>query len=128
MVAKYQPAKLAAMEGHFKTGIGDLTVLGVPDPDTQTMKMHVAIPRMLSLLAHNDLNAEVIGLDKIPREYWPPVLVTFFSFHIMVGLGMFFIALTLLACFLRWRGTLFQRAGCCGCSLCRCSVRLSQTK
>jgi cytochrome d ubiquinol oxidase subunit I len=109
MVAKYQPAKLAAMEGHFTTGIGDLTVLGVPDPDNQTMKMHVAIPRMLSWLAHNDLNAEVIGLDKIRREFWPPVVVTFFSFHMMVGLGMYFIALTLLACFFRWRGTLFQR-------------------
>ncbi len=107
MVAKYQPAKLAAMEGHFETGIGDLTVIGIPDVDGQRLKMRVAVPRMLSVLAHNDPDAEVIGLDKIPREYWPPVLVTFLSFHTMVGLGMFFIAVTSLACFLRWRERLF---------------------
>jgi cytochrome d ubiquinol oxidase subunit I len=109
MVAKYQPAKLAAMEGHFTTGRGDLTVVGIPDPEERTMKMHIALPGMLSFLAHNDANAQVIGLDKVPREYWPPVLLTFFSFHVMVGLGMFFIAVTLLACFLRWRGTLFDQ-------------------
>lgn len=109
MVAKYQPAKLAAMEGHFKTGIGDLTVIGIPEPESSQMKMHIALPRMLSVLAHNDPDATVIGLDKVAREYWPPVLVTFFSFHTMVGLGMYFIALTLLACWLRWRGTLFDK-------------------
>lgn len=109
MVAAYQPAKLAAMEGHFTTGTGDLTILGMPDVEERRMKMHLSLPGMLSFLAHNDATAPVIGLDKIPREYWPPVLVTFFSFHIMVGLGMFFIALTLYASFLRWRGTLFQK-------------------
>ena len=109
MVAKYQPAKLAAMEGHFQTGRGDLTVIGVPDTENRKMKMHLALPGMLSMLAHNDPDATVIGLDRIPREFWPPVGVTFFSFHIMVGLGMYFIALTLLACWLRWRGTLFDK-------------------
>jgi cytochrome d ubiquinol oxidase subunit I len=109
MVAKYQPAKLAAMEGHFNTGRGDLTIIGIPDPEARTTKLHLALPGLLSLLAHNDSNATVIGLDKIPRAYWPPVLVTFFSFHVMIGLGMFFIVLTVLASFLRWRGTLFDK-------------------
>lgn len=109
MVAKYQPAKLAAMEGHFTTGTGDLTVIGLPDQAQRRMKMHLSLPGMLSWLAHNDPKAVVIGLDKVPRQYWPPVLLTFFSFHIMVGLGMFFIAVTLYASFLRWRGTLFQK-------------------
>ena len=109
MVAKYQPAKLAAMEGHFNTGRGDLTIVGIPDSEERRMKMHISIPGMLSFLAHDDTSAIVIGLDKIPREYWPPVAITFWSFHIMVGLGMYFIGLTLLACFLRWRGTLFEK-------------------
>src|SRR4051794_19094389 len=84
MIATYQPAKLAAMEGHFETGIGNLTIVGIPDVESRTTRLHVALPRMLSVLAHNDPNAIVIGLDKIPREYWPPVLVTFVTFHIMV--------------------------------------------
>jgi cytochrome d ubiquinol oxidase subunit I len=109
MVARYQPAKLAAMEGHFTTGRGDLTIVGLPDSEQGQMKMHLSIPGGLSLLTFDDPDATVIGLDKVPREYWPPVSVTFFSFHLMVGLGMFFIAITLLACFLRWRGRLFQQ-------------------
>jgi cytochrome d ubiquinol oxidase subunit I len=109
MVAKHQPAKLAAMEGHFTTGRGDLTLIGIPDAEQGRMKMHVSIPGGLSLLAFNDPNAIVIGLDKVPREFWAPVGVTFFSFHLMVGLGMYFIVLTLFACFLRWRGTLFEK-------------------
>ena len=109
MVARYQPAKLAAMEGHFQTGRGDLTIIGIPDPHTRTTKLHLALPGMLSLLAHNDPDATVIGLDKVPRMYWPPVVITFFSFHVMVGLGVYFIVLTLFASFLRWRGTLFLK-------------------
>ena len=85
MVAKYQPAKLAAMEGHFTTGRGDLTVVGIPIAEERRMKMHLALPGMLSMLAHDDPNAVVIGLDKVPREFWPPVGITFYSFHIMVG-------------------------------------------
>ncbi|HYP07206.1 MAG TPA: cytochrome ubiquinol oxidase subunit I [Bryobacteraceae bacterium] len=109
MVARHQPAKLAAMEGHFTTGPGDLTLIGIPDTEQRQMKMHVSVPGMLSFLAHNDPKAIVIGLDKIPREYWPPVALTFWSFHIMVGLGMYFIGLTLFASFLRWRGKLFSK-------------------
>lgn len=109
MVARYQPAKLAAMEGHFETGIGDLTVVGLPDVEAKRLTGRIALPGMLSFLAHNDVNKPVIGLDKIPREYWPPVMKTFLSFHLMVGLGIYFIGLTLLASFLRLRGRLFEQ-------------------
>ena len=44
MVAKYQPAKLAAMEGHFNTGRGDLTIIGIPDPEARTTKLHLSLP------------------------------------------------------------------------------------
>jgi cytochrome d ubiquinol oxidase subunit I len=64
---------------------------------------------MLSILVHGDPHATVIGLDKFAREDRPPVGVSFFSYHVMVGLGTYFIVLTLLASFLRWRGTLFRR-------------------
>ena len=108
MVAKHQPAKLAAFEGHFQTGPADLSLFGLPDEDAQTVRANIAVPGGLSFLVHEDFNAPVIGLDKVPRQYWPPVKIPFFSYHLMVGLGMYFIGLTLLASFLRWRGTLFQ--------------------
>ncbi len=59
-------------------------------------------------MAHDDFHAPVIGLDKIPQQYWPPVATAYFSFHLMVALGVAFIGLTLLASWLRWRGTLFE--------------------
>jgi cytochrome d ubiquinol oxidase subunit I len=108
MIAKWQPAKLAAFEGHYVTGRGDLTLFGIPDEQERRVKFAPSIPGGLGLLAFDDLNATVIGLDKIPRQYWPPVTPAYWSFHIMVGLGSGFIALTLFASWLRWRGTLFQ--------------------
>lgn len=107
MVARHQPAKLAAFEGHFKTGSADLNLFGVPDTDEKRVKYSVAVPGGLSFLVHEDSKAPVIGLDKIPRQYWPPVAIAFFSYHTMVALGFFFIGLTLLGTFMLWRRKLF---------------------
>lgn len=109
MVGREQPAKLAAFEGHFTTGRGDLTLLGLPDPDNAKMAFNLALPGMLSMLVHHDPDKPVIGLDKIPKQYWPPIFISFFSFHIMVGLGVFFVAVTVLATVLHWRKTLFDK-------------------
>jgi cytochrome d ubiquinol oxidase subunit I len=108
MVAVWQPAKLAAFEGHFTTGRGDLTLFGFPDETERRTKFAPGIPGGLSFLAFDSFDATVIGLDKIPREYWPPVVISYWSFHTMVALGGGFVVLTLLASFLRWRGTLFE--------------------
>ena len=110
-VAETQPSKLAAMEAHFKTGTGPtpLYMFGMPDEKERTVKGGVAIPGMLSWLVHGNTHDPVVGLDQIPRTDWPPVAVTFQSFHLMVGLGIFFIVVTLFATFLRWRGTLFEK-------------------
>jgi cytochrome d ubiquinol oxidase subunit I len=109
MVARQQPAKLAAFEGHFQTGPADLSIVGVPDAEAQTTRGKVAVPGMLSLLVHGNPKEPVLGLDKFDRRDWPPVLVPFASYHVMVGIGVFFIALTLFALFLRWRGALFTK-------------------
>lgn len=109
MVADHQPAKLAAFEGHFQTGPADLSIIGWPDEQAGRTRFNLAVPGLLSLLVHNDPNASVIGLDKIPRPYWPPVALSFLTYHVMVGIGVFFIALTVLASVLHWRGTLFQK-------------------
>jgi cytochrome d ubiquinol oxidase subunit I len=110
-VAETQPAKLAAMEGHFVTGTGGtpLYLWGFPDAEEQRVNGGLAIPGLLSQMVHGDRNRPVTGLDQFPREDWPPVAITFHSFHLMVMLGFLFIALTLLATFYRWRGTLFEK-------------------
>jgi cytochrome d ubiquinol oxidase subunit I len=109
MVAKYQPAKLAALEGHFKTGKADLHLFGVPDAENKEIKYGIAIPGGLSFLVHEDFNASIPGRDQFRPEDSPPVAVPFISYHLMVGLGGAFIGLTLLGLFFRWRGTLFQK-------------------
>ncbi|GAB3646522.1 cytochrome ubiquinol oxidase subunit I [Echinicola sediminis] len=87
-VAKRQPAKLAAMEAHFHTEKGaPLIIGGIPDEENQTVDYAIRIPGALSFLAHGDFNAEVTGLDQIPKEEHPPVMVTHFAFQIMVGCG-----------------------------------------
>jgi cytochrome d ubiquinol oxidase subunit I len=107
-VARHQPAKLAAIEGHFHTGPADLHLFGLPDPEEGRVRYGVGIPGGLSLLVHDSFTADVTGLDKFRPEDRPPVRLPFFTYHLMVGLGSMFIALTLFALFLRWRGTLFE--------------------
>jgi len=110
-VAVTQPAKLAAMEARFETGKGPspLYVFGLPGENARRVEHGLAIPGLLSFLAHGNFREPVDGLDKVPRTDWPPVAVTFHSFHSMVWLGGFFIAITLFATYLRWRGTLFEK-------------------
>ena len=109
MVSMNQPAKLAAYEGHFKTGPGDLSLIGLPIEDEQRVAMNLAVPGLLSVLVHGDSDTPVSGLDRFRPEDRPPLLPTYFSYRIMVGLGMTFIALTLFSLFLLWRGKLFNQ-------------------
>jgi cytochrome d ubiquinol oxidase subunit I len=104
-----QPAKLAAMEGHFETGRGDLTLFGLPNEQAKTVHLKVALPGGLSFMLFDDFESPVVGLDRFRREDRPGVLIPFASYHLTVGLGMFFIGVTLLACFLWWRGRLFEQ-------------------
>jgi cytochrome d ubiquinol oxidase subunit I len=104
----HQPAKLAAFEGHYRTGPADLNLVGVPDDDAESVRFSVGIPGGLSFLVHDDLDAPVVGLDRFRHEDRPPVLLSFASYHVMIGLGMLFIGLTLLAALLHWRRRLFS--------------------
>jgi len=107
-VAATQPEKLAAIEGIFETQRRAPALLfGIPDEEAQTMRGAIRLPGLLSLLAFGDLEAEVQGLNDVPRDEWPPVARTFYSFHLMVALGTYFAALTALGMFLLWRGKLF---------------------
>lgn len=87
-VAVLQPAKLAAMEAHFTTGTRvPLYIGGIPDEETRETRWAIELPGFLSFLAFNSFDAEVTGLDRFPREEWPPVAITHFAFQIMVGIG-----------------------------------------
>jgi cytochrome d ubiquinol oxidase subunit I len=108
-VYETQPAKMAAFEGHYKTGAGDLSLFAIPNSDKQRLDYNLAIPGGLSFLIHEDFTEPVVGLDKFHPKDRPPVAIPFFTYHLMVGLGTLFIALTLLASFFRWRGTLFHK-------------------
>ena len=105
MVAHTQPTKLAAAEAVFETQRGaPLHVGGWPDADSRETRWSVEIPRGLSLLAFHDPNAEVKGLDTVPREDWPPVAVVHVAFQIMVALGMYMALVSILATWRWWRG------------------------
>jgi cytochrome d ubiquinol oxidase subunit I len=108
-VSQTQPAKLATFEGHFTTGPADLWLFGIPDADQKKVHMGLAIPGGLSFLVHGDFDAPVTGLDQFAEADRPPLQIPFQAYHIMVALGMYFIGITLLAAFYRWRGTLFEK-------------------
>lgn len=108
-VAKNQPEKLAAMEGHFQTGPADLYLFGWVDKQNEVTH-GVKIPNGLSYMIHYDTAAPVTGLDQYPVEDRPGQVNAVFQFyHIMVAIGMFLIALTLYASFLLWRGKLYDK-------------------
>jgi cytochrome d ubiquinol oxidase subunit I len=88
VVAEQQPIKLAALESHFETMRGaPLHIGGIPDEARGETRYALEIPKGLSLLAFHDPNAEVTGLNDVPRELWPPVLPVHLAFQVMVGLG-----------------------------------------
>ncbi|MEM8907420.1 MAG: cytochrome ubiquinol oxidase subunit I, partial [Bacteroidota bacterium] len=109
-VAHNQPAKLAAMEGHFDTlAAADMYLLGWVDQDNEEV-MGLKIPGGLSFLTYGDFTAPVQGLGAFPKEDRPGQVNAVFQFyHLMVAIGMFLIALTVFAVFQWWRGQLFEK-------------------
>ncbi len=103
-VAERQPAKLAAMEAHFKTEKNASLILGgIPNIQKNKVDYAIKIPGALSFLAHGDFQAEVKGLDSIPKENHPPIAITHYAFQIMVGLGMIMVILSILYFIALWK-------------------------
>jgi len=102
-VTRYQPAKLAAMEGLFKTQEGaPLAIIGMPDTHNQKLIDPIFVPDLLSYLAYGNARANVKGLSEYPRDSRPPVELTYYAYHIMVGLGTIFLALGAVGMVLWW--------------------------
>jgi len=110
-VAKNQPVKLAALEGHYTTGSGGtpLYICGWPSDKDKDVKCGLFVPGGLSFLVYQDFNKPVAGLDKVPAEDRPPVWLTFQSYHLMVALGMAFIGMTMLGLLFLKLGTLYKQ-------------------
>lgn len=108
-MAKHQPASVAAMEGLFHTQRGaGIALMGQPDEDKQTIDNPLVVNNVLSFLIYGTTQAEVQGLDKIPRDQWPePLPLLYYAYHIMAGLGTYFALLMVVAGFLLWRKKLF---------------------
>jgi len=106
--AREQPAAIAGMEGLFHSEKGaPLVLMGEPNIEAQMIYNPIVVNKVLSFLIYGTTTAEVEGLDQIPRDQWPSTLpLLFYSYHIMAGLGTYFVALMALAAFLLWRGKL----------------------
>ena len=100
-VAKTQPVKLAAFEGHFETESGAaFRIGGIPDETAGVTRYAIEIPYALSILAYGDPNATVKGLNDFPADQRPPVAIVHIAFQIMVACG---IAMMLIALWGAWR-------------------------
>jgi cytochrome d ubiquinol oxidase subunit I len=106
----HQPAKIMAMEGHFQSypDGAPLILFGLPDQAAAKVKYSLEIPKLGSLVLKHSLDAPFAGLDTVPRENWPPVAIPFWSFRIMVGIGLLMLGLGLFSLWARWRGTLYD--------------------
>ncbi len=106
---KHQPAKVAAMEGAWKTESGlPLLLFAIPDQEKQTNHFEIGIPKLASLILTHSTEGTVTGLDAFPRDKQPPVFVVFWSFRVMVGIGMLMILVGIWGAFKVWRGTLLD--------------------
>jgi len=109
-VAKNQPAKLAAFEGLYDTtSHAPMTLWGWVDEKNETVKGGVAIPGLLSFLAHGDASKPVQGLREFKPEDRPPINLSFQFYHVMVTIGCGLILIAGLGFLYFWRGSLFEK-------------------
>ena len=106
---EYQPAKIAAMEGHFESHPdgAPLILFGIPDQAAQEMRYELSIPNLSSVIFGKGWNGALPGLDTVAPEDQPPVAVVFWSFRVMVGLGFLMLGMGAWALWTRLRGDLY---------------------
>jgi cytochrome d ubiquinol oxidase subunit I len=110
-VAKHQPAAMAAMEGVFKSEKGaGIVLIGQPNEETGEIDNPIVINNVLSFLIYGTTSAEVTGLDQVSHDQWPTALpLLYYAYHIMAGLGTWFVLLMVGCGFLLWRGKLHNQ-------------------
>jgi cytochrome d ubiquinol oxidase subunit I len=107
---RYQPAKIAAIEGHWLNKAGEsvpLILFGLPDMTGETTRYAVEVPHAGSVILTHSWNGRVPGLKDFPPEDRPDSTVVFWTFRIMVGIAFLMVLLALWAVWSRWRGRLY---------------------
>ena len=108
-VAKYQPVKLAVMEGHFPAnGPAGMYLFGYVDEKSREVKYGLKIPGLVSFLMHGDAAQPVAGIESFKKENLPPINIVFQTYHWMIAIGSFLFVLTMVCLIYLWRGKLFQ--------------------
>jgi cytochrome d ubiquinol oxidase subunit I len=106
---EHQPAKVAAMEGLWETKQGaPLVLFGLPNQEQERTDFAIEIPKLSSLILTHDLDGEVKGLKEWPADERPPVAWVFWSFRVMVGIGMLMILTGAFAVILYFKKKLFD--------------------
>ncbi len=109
---EHQPAKIAAMEGHWRNEPGagvPLILFGIPDMQAEETRYAIEIPRLGSVILTHSLDGQFPGLSEFPAQDRPNSLLVFWSFRIMVGLGMLMLLLGVCGLWLRWRKGMFAQ-------------------
>ena len=107
---EHQPAKIAAIEGHWENSPGEavpLTLFALPDMEAETNRFAIEIPHLGSIILTHSWSGQFPGLKEFARDERPYVPIVFFSFRVMVGLGLLMIGLALFGAWKRWRGQLY---------------------
>jgi cytochrome d ubiquinol oxidase subunit I len=108
---KYQPAKIAAVEGHWENQPGEsvpLILFGLPDMNAETTRYALQIPHLGSLVLTHSWNSQIRGLKEFAPEDRPNSTIVFWSFRIMVSMGLLMLLLGVLGLVLRLRGKLYD--------------------
>ena len=106
---EHQPAKVAAMEGHFDTHAGaPLILFGIPNPAERRVDHQIAIPRLGSLILTHEWDGVVRGLNEWPADQRPPVAIVFWSFRVMVGIGFAMLGIGVWSLWMRYRRRLYD--------------------
>jgi cytochrome bd ubiquinol oxidase subunit I len=108
---KYQPAKIAAIEGHWENLPGKaspLVLFGWPDMADEKNHFEVAIPYLGSLILRHSLTEQIPALKDFAVKDRPNSTIVFWTFRVMVGLGLLMILLSLFSVWLRWKNTLYN--------------------
>ncbi|APE32387.1 cytochrome ubiquinol oxidase subunit I [Halomonas aestuarii] len=109
---EHQPTKVAAMEGNWETRSGaPLLLFALPDQEAQENAVELGIPGLASLILTHHVDGVVPGVSEVPPEEQPPVWIVFWSFRIMVAMGLAMIGVAVAGLWLRFKGRLYEHRG-----------------
>ncbi|WP_018917183.1 cytochrome ubiquinol oxidase subunit I [Vreelandella zhanjiangensis] len=106
---EHQPTKVAAMEGHWETATNvPLLLFAIPDQEAQENRFAIGIPNLASLILTHSLDGEIPGISEAVPEEQPPVMIVFWAFRVMVGIGLLMIATAFAGLLLRRKGRIYE--------------------